>query len=185
MRHPFLVGEKVYLRGLEETDLDGPYFQWLNDQDSDEFTTHALWPNSRCKMQSFFDKVSDSTRDLVLAIVEKATDRHVGNIGLHEINWIHRKATLAILIGEADSRGKGFGTEAVDLLVAHAFGRLNLHRVELGVRADNMAAIRAYANAGFREEGLFREALLSRGKYFDIVRMARLDRVGIAAREDD
>lgn len=176
MRHPFLTGTAVYLRGLEEADLNGSYFQWLNDQESDVYTTHALWPNSMAKMRMFFDRVCGDTRsDLVLAIVERSSDQHVGNIGLHDINWVHRYATLAILIGETTARGKGYGREAVRLLVTHAFQRLNLHRVQLGVRADNEAAIRAYRAAGFVEEGIFKEAQYGSGRYHDVVRMACLN----------
>jgi len=176
MHHPFLTGDAIYLRGLEESDLNGPYFQWLNDQDSDTYTSHALWPNSRPRMLAFLKRVSDSRTELVLAIVEKSGDRHVGNIGLHQINWVHRSAVLAILIGDAEARGRGYGTEAVTLLVEHAFSRLNLHRVELGVRADNEPAIRSYRKAGFADEGVFREAFCAGGgRYWDVLRMARLN----------
>lgn len=174
MHHPFLVGERIYLRGLEDEDLLGPYFQWLNDQESDKFTAHAIWPNSMRKMRAFIDRVGDSRTELVLAIVENKNDRHVGNIGLHDINWVHRCATMSILIGERDARGKGYGREAIGLLVQHAFQKMNLHRIQLGVRSDNEAAIRSYRAAGFKEEGFFRQALYSAGKYYDVVRMSCL-----------
>jgi len=174
MHHPFLIGKKVYLRGIEEEDLSGPYFQWLNDQESDMYTTHAIWPNSMTKMRAFFDRISDSRTDLVLAIIECTTDKHIGNVGLHDINWVHRYATAAILVGDTEARGKGYGTEAVRILAEHAFARLNLNRVQLGVRGDNIAAIRAYKAAGFTEEGVFRRAQYGAGKYHDVVRMARL-----------
>jgi len=172
---PFLIGEKIYLRGLKEEDLAGPYFQWLNDQASDMFTGHALWPNSPQKMRAFFDRVSEGRAELVLAIVEKTSNRHIGNIGLHDINWIHRCATLAILIGEADARGRGYGREAIELLVGHGFDRRNLHRMQLCVRSDNAQALRAYQAAGFQEEGRFREAMYGGGQYHDVVRMSRLN----------
>lgn len=175
MRHPFLVGDKIYLRSLADEDIDGPYFGWLNDQQSDVYTSHAIWPNSRTRMQKFLARIGDGRTDLVLAIVEKASDRHIGNIGLHEINWVHRYATLAILVGEADARGKGYGKEAINLLVRHAFDRLNLHRIQLGLRADNVAALKAYQGAQFREEGRFVEAMYGGGKYHDVIRMARIN----------
>jgi len=175
MQSPFLVGEKTYLRSLTEADLSGPYFGWLNDQQSDVHTSHALWPNSRARMEGFLEKIGVGRSDLVLAIVEKSTNLHVGNIGLHEINWVHRAATLAILIGEAKARGKGYGKEVLNLLVNHAFSRLNLHRIQLGVRADNDAALRAYRGAGFVVEGRFVDAMYGAGKYHDVIRMARLN----------
>lgn len=174
MYRPFLVGERLYLRDLEEQDLQGPYFQWFNDQESDTYTNHAVFPNSPARMRAFFDRVSQGTMDLVLAIVLKDGDRHIGNVGLHDINWQHRRAELRIILGEADARGHGFGSEAIRLLLRHAFEKLNLHRVALGVRADHEEAVRAYEKCGFIVEGRFREHQLRAGVWHDILRMAVL-----------
>lgn len=174
MRHPFLVGERLYLRGLVEEDLKDPYFQWFNDQERDRYTNHAVFPNSMARMRTFFDQISRSTTDLVLAIILKDGDRHVGNVGLHQINWQHRHAELRILIGEADAVGKGYGTEAIILLLRHAFEKLNLHRIALGVRADNLQAIRAYEKCGFEVEGRFQQSHLRAGVWYDTIRMAVL-----------
>ncbi|MBI5195885.1 MAG: GNAT family N-acetyltransferase [Nitrospirae bacterium] len=173
MKDPFLIGNKVYLRGIEESDLNNDrYFQWLNDHDNDLYTSHAMWPNTKEKMRVFYKRVSGHKNDVVFCIHEKSTDRHIGNIGLHEINWIHRRAELAILIGEKDAQLKGYGTEAINLLAAHAFNKLNLHRIGLGVNAHNEAAIRAYKKAGFVEEGIFRDHFLRNGLFTDVVRLA-------------
>jgi RimJ/RimL family protein N-acetyltransferase len=175
MRHPFLVGERLYLRKLEETDLQGPYFQWFNDQEGDRYTNHAAFPNSMSRMKAFFDRVTQGNTDLVLAIVLKDGDRHVGNVALHGISWQHRRAELRIIIGEADARGKGYGTEAMKLLLRHAFEKLNLHRVFLGVRADHTQAIRAYEKCGFVVEGRLREDFLRNGAWHDTLRMSILE----------
>jgi len=174
MHHPFLIGERVYLRGLEEEDLHGPYFQWFNDQESDLYTNHALFPNSMARMRAFFERITQGTNDLVLAIILKDGDRHIGNVALHDINWQHRRAELRIIVGEPDARGKGLGTEAMRLLLRHAFEKLNLHRITLGVRADNVQAIRAYEKCGFVIEGRFRQKYCLAGVWYDAVRMALL-----------
>lgn len=174
MDHPFLVGDNVYLRGLEQKDLDGPYAQWLNDQDSDVYTGHAIWPNTSRKMQAFFESVQDGKNDLVLAIVDKETDRHIGNIGLHNINWLNKHAKLAILIGDSSMRGQGRGTETVRMVCSHAFKRLNLHRIYLGVREDNAAAVRAYEKSGFKEEGRQIQAMFANGRFYDVINMCKL-----------
>lgn len=174
MHHPFLIGERVYLRGLEEEDLRGPYFQWFNDQAGDVYTNHANFPNSMARMRAFFDRVSQGTSELVLAIVLKKGDRHIGNVALHGINWQHHRAELRIILGEPDTRGKGYGVEAIHLLLRHAFEKLNLHRVALGVQADNAQAIRAYEKCGFVVEGRGREEFLRGGVWYDTVRMGVL-----------
>lgn len=174
MRHPFLIGDRLYLRGIEEDDLRGPYFQWFNDQEGDRYTNHASFPNSMTRMTAFFERVAQGPNDLVLAIVLKDGDRHIGNVALHNINWQHRRAELRIVVGEPDMRGKGYGSEAMKLLLRHAFEKLNLHRVYLGVRADHAAAIRAYEKCGFVIEGRLRQEYLRGGVWHDAVRMGLL-----------
>lgn len=174
MHHPFLIGKRLYLRGLEEEDLRGSYFQWFNDQEGDFYTNHAVFPNSMARMRAFFERVTQGVSDLVLAIVLNEGDRHIGNVGLHRINWQHRSAELAILIGERDARGQGYGSEAIELVLRHVFGKLNLHRVALGVRAHNAQAVRAYEKCGFLVEGRFREDFMRDGVWYDTLRMAVL-----------
>lgn len=174
MDHPFLVGSKVYLRGLEQKDLDGPYAQWLNDQQSDVYTGHAVWPNTSDSMRQFFERTRASKNDLVLAIIEKQSEKHIGNVGLHDISWLHRNAKFAILIGDPSMRGKGIGTEVVEMVCNHAFGKLNLHRVYLGVREDNIPAVKAYSKSGFLEEGRQKQAIFSNGRFYDVISMYKL-----------
>jgi RimJ/RimL family protein N-acetyltransferase len=69
-------------------------------------------------------------------------DRLIGFVALHTIEWNNRAASLAIGIGEAAYRGKGYGTEALRLILRYAFDELNLERVGLDVIANNEAAIR-------------------------------------------
>lgn len=176
MKSPFLVGPRVYLRALMSKDLDSRYFEWFNDQASDTFTDHALWPNTRARMETFLERVARGEHDLVLAIVVRQGDRHIGNIGLHRINWVHRRAEMAILIGEAAFRSRGYGREAIQLLASYAFNKLNLNRVGLGVVDGNRAAIRSYERAGFVEEGRFEQHFLRGGRFVDTVRMRLLRR---------
>lgn len=174
MKAPFLVGRRIYLRALTARDLDTRYFQWFNEQASDTFTDHAIWPNTRSRMEAFLDRVTRGGQDLVLAIVGCAQGRHIGNIGLHRINWIHRRAEMAILIGERHYRGHGYGQEAMTLLAAYAFNKLNLNRIGLGVIAQNKNAIQAYRKAGFIEEGRFEQHFMRGGRFVDTIRMRLL-----------
>ncbi|RPI51579.1 MAG: N-acetyltransferase [Chloroflexi bacterium] len=94
-------------------------------------------------------------------------DRLVGFVALHTIEWNNRAAMLAIGIGEPDYRGKGYGTDALRLILRYAFDELNLERVGLDVIANNQAAIRAYERVGFRREGAMRRAVLRDGQAHD------------------
>jgi RimJ/RimL family protein N-acetyltransferase len=168
MIHPFLVGQNVYLRGLEETDLTGNYFQWFNDQEVCRFNSHGRFPNSLQAMRDYLHLVHTSSSDLALAIIVKKNDVHIGNIALQGIDWISRSAEYAIIVGEKKYWGKGCATEASDLLLAHAFGSLNLQRVHCGTSSDNTAMQRLAEYMGMKREGVRRNGIYKEGKYRDI-----------------
>ena len=99
------------------------------------------------------------------------TWRPIGNTSLMEIDRVHRAATFGLLIGEPDARGLGYGAEATRLVLDYAFTALGLHSVQLNVFAYNLAGLRAYQKAGFKEVGRRREAHLMGGRLWDVVIM--------------
>ena len=171
MRHPFLTGKKLYLRGIEEEDLEGRYFDWLNDYEVTKYMESGSFPNTVEKMQEYFKNVGRSNNNVLLAIVDKKTDKHIGNVRLGPINWIHRTSFLGIMIGEKDFWGKGYGTEALKLIMDYAFNRLNLHKISAGMNASNKPSIRAYEKAGFKVEGQRKDELYVNGEYHDVIIM--------------
>jgi RimJ/RimL family protein N-acetyltransferase len=103
-----------------------------------------------------------------------ADDRLIGFVALHSVEWNNGAALLAIGIGEARYRGKGYGTDALQLILRFAFHELNLFRVGLDVIATNSRAIRAYEKLGFRCEGRMRGAVLRDGCRTDRILMGIL-----------
>lgn len=174
MQNIFLSGAKVQLRPLERADLDGAYPTWLNDQDGDLYTEHAIFPRNHDDILEFYNALRGATSILHLAIVVRETGKHVGNVALQSIDWVSRRAEFAILVGEADARGKGFGREAAFLILRHGFERLNLNRISLGVNAENVTARNLYRSLGFREEGCLRQHILRNGRASDVIVMGLL-----------
>jgi ribosomal-protein-alanine N-acetyltransferase len=172
LHHPFLVGDRVFLRGLERADITGPWLQWFNDAEVTRYMYRGAFPNSVEGHTDFYESVVKGSGDLVLAICDKTSQEHIGNVGLHRIDWISRIAEFGIVIGSKVHWGKGAGTEATRLIVGHGFSRLNLHKIFLGVHADHVSAIRAYERAGFHREALVKGEIYRDGRYFDKVLMA-------------
>ncbi len=104
-------------------------------------------------------------------IYERATWRPIGHTDLFDVDWRGRTAIFGILIGEADARGKGYGTETARLMLDYAFTALGLHSVLLTTDEYNLAGRRAYEKAGFREFGRRRECTWMNGRYWDLVYM--------------
>lgn len=176
MYHPFLIGKKLYLRGIEEKDLEGRYFDWLNDYDVTKYMDSGYFPNTVEKLQEYVKNVGRSSNNVLLGIIDMETDKHIGNVRLGPINWVHRTSFLGIMIGEKDFWGKGYVTETLKLVADYAFRRLNLHKVSAGVNASNKASIKAFENAGFKIEGLRKDEVYADGKYHDAVVLALMSK---------
>ena len=101
-------------------------------------------------------------------------DKFIGFVALHSIEWNNQACLLAIGIGNPDYLGKGYGTEALNLILRYAFYELNLNRVGLDVISYNLPAIKAYEKAGFLVEGRMRSAVLRDGKQYDRIIMGIL-----------
>jgi diamine N-acetyltransferase len=162
-----ILGERVRLRPIERDDLPR-FVEWFGDP---EVRRHLMiyLPFSLAQEERWFENLLDRLErqeDLVLAI-EAADGVHIGNIGLHGIDWKNRNGELGIAIGEQAYWDQGYGTDAIRTLLDLAFGEMNLHRVFLRVDADNARGIRCYEKAGFRQEGTSREAVFKEGAYHD------------------
>lgn len=83
-----------------------------------------------------------------------------GDICLHSVSMTDRRATLAMGLLHDKHLGMGYGTRALNLVIAYAFGTLKLHRIALRVLDYNARALSAYKKVGFREEGRERESAL-------------------------
>ena len=165
MVNPFIVGEKIYLRSIVEADLTPVYREWFNDTKVCEFNSHHRFPNYDANMKDYYESVIRNEANLVLAICDKETDLHIGNVSLQDIDPPNQKAEFAIIIGNKEYWGKGVGQEAMRLIVQHGFSELNLHRIELGTAEDNIGMQKLALLLGFKEEGRSRQAMWKNAKW--------------------
>lgn len=164
----FLVGERLYLREVRRCDVNETYYRWMNDPAVIGFLESRFLPNSMERLLEFVDE-QRSKGALFLAIWLTGEDKHIGNIKVGPIDWIHRRAEVGLLIGEKDCWGKGYAAEAIRLVAAHAFRGLNLRRLTAGCYADNLGSIRAFEKAGFAREGVRKAHFFHGGGYVDEV----------------
>lgn len=169
MQQPFLIGESIYLRTINESDLNENYQQWFNDAEVCQFNSHHRFPNYRQNMQSYFDEVIKSGNNLILAIIDKGTEVHIGNISLQNIDSLNQSAEFAIIIGNKEFWSRGVGKEAAQLVIEHGFKQLNLHRVYCGTSIENIGMQKLAEALGFVKEGTARDAMFKNGKFQDII----------------
>jgi len=167
-----LRGERVVLRPLERSDLPR-CVAWFNDHE----VTYYLGRDGPLTMEEeerWFANYKAKTDELIFAITVE--DRHIGNVGVHNIDRANRRADVGILIGEKALWSKGFGSDALRAVLAYAFDEQRLNKVSLDVIDYNDRAIRAYERLGFLREGVKREDLLKRGRFVNVIRMSILAR---------
>jgi RimJ/RimL family protein N-acetyltransferase len=99
------------------------------------------------------------TKDPFYSIVDLETDELIGNCGFADIDLANRNAEVGIFIGNKEFWNKGYGTEALSLLLDYGFRALNLHNVMVNANENNKGAIRCYEKIGFKRIGIRREAL--------------------------
>jgi RimJ/RimL family protein N-acetyltransferase len=177
-----LAGERVRLRGVRDDDL-AALAKW--EMDPGRMATLSNWvvPMSEAAARERVAKWSANDQDNVGFAIESLDDSPVlvGNLGLWGARPKDRCATLGIALGR-EFVGRGYGTDAVRVIVGYGFREMGLHRIQLQVAPFNPAGIRAYEKAGFVEEGRHRESVLHDGRWYDEVLMSILDHEWAARR---
>lgn len=156
MEDVFLEGDRIALRILMPEDLS-VWHAWFNDAEVTDAMNKGIFPNTRQAQEDYLRELAKSKTDLQLAITTKEGGELVGVIGIHKIDWLHRRGDISIIIGEKKAWGKNYGTEAIDLMVKHGFERMNLHKITAGMWSSNEGSRRSFEKVGFVLEGTLRE----------------------------
>ncbi len=126
------------------------------------------------EIDRFFHGRLMSPEQVGYAIDVRETGRLIGSTTFSNLDPDNGSVLFHISIGEPDAWGRGYGTEATELMLWLAFERIGLHRVALSVFGFNERAIRGYEKAGFRIEGRHREAIVRDGQRWDELTMGVL-----------
>ncbi len=154
-------GSKIRLTALKKEDLP-TYRQWNGLEPFGRFY-HALplREESEKNANQLIEEHSDRTYRFAIRPLD--SEQFLGVCAIEDILWPHRVGWISIALGP-DFQGKGFGKEAMQLLIHYGFNELNLYRLQLTVFGYNQSAIHLYESLGFQHEGTFREWLQRDGK---------------------
>jgi RimJ/RimL family protein N-acetyltransferase len=170
-----ITGERVALGPLRR-DLVPRYTRWINDLGMQRTLGGPMLPRTIEQEEARRAQLDNEADSVQFTIYARATATPIGITELREIDWRARSATYVILIGEGAARGQGYGTETTRLVCDYGFGTLGLHSIMLTVVAPNVAGIRAYTRAGFRQFGRRRECRPLDGQLHDDIYMECLAR---------
>lgn len=159
-----IVGDRIYLSPRNQEDVE-IFVKWLNDF---EVTDYIGRSQSIMTIEGEKEYLTEKkNNNMAFAIVKLADDKMIGTIGFDKIDYTNRVGTLGIMIGEQENREKGYGSEAINLLLDYGFNYLNFNSINLEVMDFNKRGISCYKKCGFKEMGRRRENLWLNGKYHD------------------
>ncbi|MGZ7444140.1 GNAT family N-acetyltransferase [Paenibacillus sp. TH7-28] len=165
---------RVRLRKMTEDDA-AVYHKWRNDPEVMRTTSPSLDLFTFADTKQFVDHVIlGSSASKSYLILDRESEKPLGITSLIQIDCKNRNAECIIDIGDKEYWGKGYGTEALKLLLDYGFLELNLHRVSLRVFSFNDRAINMYEKIGFMREGISRQTLFREGNWHDIIHMGIL-----------
>ena len=161
-----LKGNNIFLRALEEEDLD-----FLYNIENDE----TLWevsntshPYSRYILKQYLE---NSYRDIYevkqlrLVICKNENEAQVGFIDLFDFEPKHERVGVGIVIFSEEEKRKGIATEALRLICNYAFKNLNVHQIFASITEGNEGSIKLFENAGFERNGIKKDWVFANGNY--------------------
>src|SRR5215216_1596427 len=166
-----IEGGTVELR-RHARDNYGLYAAWYGDPEIWHLTSWAPSPLNRSAVEKLFEDRELSPVDDSFAIHVKDEDEPVGVISLMNISDANESAELSVIVGQPDDRHRGYGSEAIELLLRYAFEELGLNRVALSAFDFNGEAIAAYEKLGFAVEGRYRQAIKRNSGFHDAILMS-------------
>ena len=178
MNVPLFQGELVRFIAPDPQLAAGLHTRWMRDSefvrllDADPARLFSVDKNKEWYEKNLVEEQKNDELFLLIRTLEE--DRTIGLIGLDGIRWTHGDAWVGIGLGEREYWGKGYGTDAMRILLRYAFEELNLHRLSLSVFEYNPRAIRSYEKVGFVIEGSARQFLNRDGQRYDMIFMGIL-----------
>jgi RimJ/RimL family protein N-acetyltransferase len=171
------TGKFVRLSAHDPQEMSKAYSRWSRNSEYFRLLNSSARPMQSPKaaakwMEEEVGQMSPASYYFTIRALDG--DKLIGELGLDIVDWSGRDAFVGLGIGETEYWSKGYGTEAMNILLRFAFSEINLRRMTLTVFEYNPRAIRSYEKAGFQHEGRLRKILNKEGKRWDMLYMGIL-----------
>lgn len=170
-----LRGGEIFLRQIELSDCTTSYVEWLSDVEVNQYLETRWSEQTLDSVRDFVKSQRENDHSILFAIILISDNVHIGNIKIGPVNERHKHADISYFIGDKNQWNKGIATEAINLVCEFGFSELHLHRMEAGAYAAAVGSWRALEKNGFTREAIFREQVMSSGKYMDVYRYGMLE----------
>lgn len=160
-------GDDIILRNINESDAS-IMTQWINNQDISR-CLQVSSPVTENEEIIWIKRMRKSCDDQVFAIIEKNTEEYIGNIGLHDISRTNKAATIGLFVGDISKQGKGYGTQAVKLVVDFGLKQLGLTEFRAPIFLSNKKSMATFKKNGFMISDAPPIEFLKNGKFEKIL----------------
>ena len=167
-----LVGDNVYLSPISLDDVE-KYAEMVNDIKVSVGLGYLSYTNI-IDFESEKEFLISVKKEKMFAVRLLENDNLLGNVGFNSVDLLNRTAVIGIMLGNPNYQRKGYGIEAVKLILDYGFSFLNLRNISLSVFEYNEPAYNLYKKVGFKEVGRLRKALEIMGKTYDVIIMDML-----------
>jgi ribosomal-protein-alanine N-acetyltransferase len=165
---------RFYLERLEIKHISQSYVNWMNDE---EVIRYLESGGNYTKADLSLYVIDVVKKDIYFwAIIDKKTNKHIGNIKIDPIDYKNKHGEYGILIGDKTFWGMGVGFEISDAIIRFCFeGELKLMKINLGVRSENKTAIRLYEKLGFKIEEVLKIHTKTKSDFGNVFRMSLIN----------
>ena len=166
------TGELVRLRDYGKEDLEMAK-NFVNNPEVKQYIEQGIpYLYTLANEEKWYEAISARSDIYHFAIEDKKTGKYIGGCSVNEVDWKNSKVVVGIFIGDTEYHNRGYGTDAMKVLVKFIFEQMNINKVKLGVYSFNQRAIKCYEKVKFQVEGILKEELFRNGKYHDIIEMS-------------
>ena len=160
-----LKGQNIFLRALEPEDLD--FIYRIENNEDIWHLSHAQTPYSRFLIKQYLENAHQDIYEAkqLRLVISNYKDAALGLIDIFDFDFKNRRAGIGIVIDQEENRGKGFGREALELLLNYCFSKLEIHQLYCNVAEDNKTSLRLFEVVGFEKVGLKKDWNFTNGGF--------------------
>ena len=162
-----LVGNKICLRNLEDSDKD-ILKNLINDEQTSRNIVGWSKPISSVEHDLWFVNLKNDSNFRYIIADKSKIEKAYGNAIISRIDWKNRGCSIDIKLSQ-EFQGNGYGTETITLLIKYTFEELNMHRIFVNILEYNNQSIRLFEKMGFVKEGMQRKAIYKNGRYNNLL----------------
>ena len=160
-----LKGDNIYLRALEPEDLE--FIHAIENDESIWEISNTQTPYSKFLIKQYLEHAHKDIFEVkqLRLVISNYEYEALGMIDLFDFDFKHRRAGVGVLVKEPNERFKGYGREALKLLIDYSFTHLDLNQLYCNISEENDASIKLFSNQGFKKIGLKKDWNFVNGSY--------------------